>query len=285
MRRILLLTVLCISILVASAQSRQIAFTGWNEYSIDFGTNTGNIKVGKVTNNRSGGKSGTLFVQVWLFNQPYANYSISGYKIADINIGELNGGWEFRDMQFPISWDIAVPAGTYNVAFLLVEYNPKPGGDYWTEDYLNFNQTATKNRPETRDDAVQKLISILSKANQQSFSETYSTTTVLAQRLSLSSIRIEKRENDKKGKITQEWRNVPWASLYTIDGYASAVSGSDVLMLSLKFDEVMDYSFTVEGVPDAKSDRKDLRQINIYIRRSDHAEAVRLLNLIADSYY
>lgn len=284
MKKILLLGILVLFAQLTHAQSRQIAFTGWNEYSIDFGNNSGDIKVGKVTNYRNGGRSGTLFIQVWLFNSPYANSSIPGYKIADINLGQLNGGWEFSNLNYPISWNIDVPAGTFYVSFLLVEYNPLPGGNYWVMDYLNFSQRATKSRPETRDDAVVKLAGMIARVNQQQYSEGYINTSIISQRISLNTITIEKREGGKTGKITQKWSNIPWHSLYTVDGYTSTLSG-DVIMLSLKFDDLMTYSYDLEGKPEAETRRRDLRQINIYIRRSDHGEAVRLLNLIADSYY
>jgi hypothetical protein len=283
MRKLVFLSLFLLGLFNAGAQTKQLAFTGWNEYQIDFGSNTGSIKVEKINNYRNGGKSGSLYIQVWLLPAPYRGQAMEGYKLADIHIGQLNGGYMMTGMNYPISWDMNVPAGSYYVSFFLVEYNPRPGGNFWVEDYLNFDQKATKSevRPETKAEAMNKLTTILKRAEQLNYNGNYFQMTLLRQTLNNNSLTIQRQDNDA-GRVTQDYKNIPWGSLYSIDAYADKTGSGDILWLSLNFDDPMNYTYAVEGRPSATSVRKDMSQVNLYIRRSDHAETVRLLNLLAD---
>src|SRR5687768_1177980 len=89
MKKILFFLLLVFSVQFVNAQARQLAFTGMNEYSLNFGSNTGNIKVERINNYRNGGVSGTIYIQVWLFRTPYAGVAMNGFKLADIQLGQL----------------------------------------------------------------------------------------------------------------------------------------------------------------------------------------------------
>lgn len=73
-----------------------------------------------VSNNRSGGTSGTLKLKVLATATRYAGVSTSGYILAEATLGELRGGHYWEDLSYTRSLD-APPAGTYYVTMTLTE--------------------------------------------------------------------------------------------------------------------------------------------------------------------
>jgi hypothetical protein len=97
------------------------------------------ISVGKITNNRSGGKSGTLRLQVWATTSPYTGGRISGYVLGTYSVGTLSGGFNFSSVKGTVPYD-APPAGTYYTTITLEEYN---SGAFGIADHMAFSGTTT----------------------------------------------------------------------------------------------------------------------------------------------
>lgn len=79
--------------------------------------------------------SGTLAIQLWATAVPYNGIGIlTGHKIAEVSIGQLQGGFFFSNL-FRTTTINSPPAGTYNIVFILAEWN---GFQYLTDDSGNF---------------------------------------------------------------------------------------------------------------------------------------------------
>ncbi|MGV3658017.1 MAG: hypothetical protein ACO1NX_08680 [Chitinophagaceae bacterium] len=130
--------------LAASGQMSRtyIGFVGNFTYNFDNEFRKGTIKLPKISNKRSGGKSGTLKLEVWLTETKYYGaLRWEGYRLFTKSLGTLQGGWAFNDLKYDFEWDMKPPTGTYYVSFILSEYNPTDGKDYVLADYLSFDQT------------------------------------------------------------------------------------------------------------------------------------------------
>lgn len=96
------------------------------------------IGADKVSNNRSGGSSGSLRLQVWATSYPYSGGSMSGYVIGTYSLGTLSGGYYYSNLSGTVSFK-APPAGTYYTTLTLEEYD---GGSYSIVDYIAFSGTS-----------------------------------------------------------------------------------------------------------------------------------------------
>lgn len=94
-----------------------------------------------VTNNRSGGTSGTLRLKMWATSTPYQGGTISGYLLASQTLGQLSGGYQYTSLSYTKSLEVP-PAGTYHITMTVTEYD----GQDFTMDYVTFDDTATFGR-------------------------------------------------------------------------------------------------------------------------------------------
>lgn len=85
------------------------------------------LSVGKVSNNATSGNSGSLRLELWAFDYPYAGGAQPGYRLADYQLPSLNGRTEYKDVVSPSITTTRAPAGTWHMAMLLTEYN----GSIW----------------------------------------------------------------------------------------------------------------------------------------------------------
>tara|TARA_Y100001968_G_scaffold333485_1_gene396594 strand:- start:2044 stop:3750 length:1707 start_codon:yes stop_codon:yes gene_type:complete len=96
------------------------------------------LSVSAVTNNRSGGTSGTLRLKLWATSTRYAGGQITGYELGQLTLGTLEGGFGFNSLENTTAFK-SPPDGTYYITLTLTEYK---NSDYIV-DYINFDETRT----------------------------------------------------------------------------------------------------------------------------------------------
>jgi hypothetical protein len=80
--------------------------------------------------------SGTLSIQLWATTAPYNGVgTLFGNKIAEVNIGQLQGGFFFSNIFRTVTLSNLPATGTYNIVFVLAEFN---GFQNLTVDYGNL---------------------------------------------------------------------------------------------------------------------------------------------------
>jgi len=105
-------------------------------YHIQGGTIT--FGAAAVTNDRTGGTSGTLKLKVWATSTPYRGGAIRGHLLATQTLGELMGNYQYTSLSYTQALD-APPAGVYYITMTVTEYD---GQDY-IMDYVTFDNTAS----------------------------------------------------------------------------------------------------------------------------------------------
>lgn len=83
--------------------------------------------------------SGTLALEVWALDTPYAGGDWTGSPVASVIIGVLGGGNQWTDCQFNVP--AAMPAEGAALTVMLREWTP---AGYVTRDYRNFAAAAVK---------------------------------------------------------------------------------------------------------------------------------------------
>lgn len=79
--------------------------------------------------------SGTLRLEYWVFSVPYSGLSQSGYKLADVRLGELSPGYSFFDVYETVPLSLP-PDGYWCPSLQLTEYTAT---GYRPVDYVNFD--------------------------------------------------------------------------------------------------------------------------------------------------
>ena len=92
-----------------------------------------------VSNNRTGGTSGTLRLEIWATSSPYSGGTINGYVMGTRALGTLEAGFSFNDISGFVSFT-SPPAGIYYTTIALEEYTD---AGYVIVDYVTFDSTAT----------------------------------------------------------------------------------------------------------------------------------------------
>lgn len=105
-------------------------------YKID--GSTLNLSAFEVLNSRNGGTSGTLKLKLWATSTPYTGGTISGYLLGEVNLGQLEGGHLFKNIQQTTKLR-KPPGGVYFITIVLTEYN----GQDFIVDYMPFTKTLT----------------------------------------------------------------------------------------------------------------------------------------------
>ncbi|MDO9316826.1 MAG: hypothetical protein Q7V56_01330 [Gammaproteobacteria bacterium] len=107
--------------LSASALATSLTLSGG--WSYQYGTNTVTLTVGQITNDATGGNSGSLRLELWAFDTPYAGLAQPGYKLATHQMSVLNGGASYSTVSSGSVTATLPPVGTWHIALLLSEYN------------------------------------------------------------------------------------------------------------------------------------------------------------------
>jgi hypothetical protein len=127
------LALLLTLIAMPKLSAQQIAMSGTLGYE-RFG-NFVTLSASRIDNFRvSGSISGTLSLQLWATNTPYYGGTLSGYKLAEINLGQLWGGNYFGNISQMVNL-FEPPTGYYNMILILGEWN---GYEYLVVDWFNF---------------------------------------------------------------------------------------------------------------------------------------------------
>jgi hypothetical protein len=121
---------------VSSANANDIVLDGTFGYSIS-GTRL-TLDLGKIVNDRDGGKSGSLRVQLWATASPYSGGDIYGYILGTKNIGQLEGGYYFHSMSASTTYKRR--HRDYYVTLTLEEYT---SAGFVIVDFLTFSGAKT----------------------------------------------------------------------------------------------------------------------------------------------
>ncbi len=122
--------------------SGDLSLSGSWSYSYNFPTNSVSITGGKIENNRSGGKSGSLKIKLYFMEYKYSGENLTGYVIGDIEFDTLKGGTYYYNVNKNTTIESDPPTGSYYVSLALLEYDD---GEYKIVDYLNFDGKAKVN--------------------------------------------------------------------------------------------------------------------------------------------
>lgn len=121
-------------------------------------TGTAELAIDAIANPRAiDNLSGTLALEVWALDAPYAGGSWSGSPVATVILGVLAGGSAWTDCQFSVP--AALPAAGSALTVMLREWTP---AGYVTRDYRNFAaapakaEAVVKAKPAARAKAVAK---------------------------------------------------------------------------------------------------------------------------------
>lgn len=116
-----------------SYAARATSLTLSGGWSYQYGTNTVTLTVGKITNNATGGNSGSLRLELWAFSSPYDGTAMPGYRLAQHQLSVLNGGSSYTNVSSGSISATLPPSGTWHMALLLTEYN---GSSFVVRHYL-----------------------------------------------------------------------------------------------------------------------------------------------------
>ena len=97
-----------------------------------------NISAGKVTNNQSGGTSGSLRLRLWATNPKYIGGGIHGYVLGIRRLGQLQGGYSYNSIAGNVQYT-APPTGYYYTTLTLEEYT---ASGWVIRDYADFSGTS-----------------------------------------------------------------------------------------------------------------------------------------------
>ena len=98
------------------------------------------LKIDAICNPRTEDNlSGTLALEVWALDTPYAGSGWAGSPVATVIVGVLGGGNEWSDCQFNVP--AALPVAGAALTVMLREWTP---AGYVTRDYRNFAAAPAK---------------------------------------------------------------------------------------------------------------------------------------------
>lgn len=100
-------------------------------WSYQYSGSTVVLNVDRITNNATGGRSGTLRMELWAFASPFNGSSQPGYQLATYTLAPLNGGYYYSGVSSGSVAATRPPTGTWYIALLLTEYN----NTWFTVDY------------------------------------------------------------------------------------------------------------------------------------------------------
>lgn len=87
--------------------------------SLSLSQSSATVSVREVVNRRNGGRSGTLYLQLFATESQGADV---GYEIGSYRLGELDGGFHFTAFTAEIPLRNLPTPGTYHISVLLAEY-------------------------------------------------------------------------------------------------------------------------------------------------------------------
>ncbi len=95
------------------------------------------LKIESINNPREEHNlSGSLSLEVWALDTPYAGGAFSGFQLSACELGALNGGDNWHDNLFTLNME-APPTGEWSLVLMLREWTPS---GYVTRDYRELTQ-------------------------------------------------------------------------------------------------------------------------------------------------
>jgi hypothetical protein len=120
----------------ALSQAAEVGFRGSASYQLQ--GNRLYLRINKVSNERSGGYTGTLKFDLWATSYTYRGGSISGYTLGSFTKEGLSSGYYYTNLVRELRGK-RPPAGSYSVTLTLSEYQ---NGAYRIVDYITFSDRA-----------------------------------------------------------------------------------------------------------------------------------------------
>ncbi|NVK41282.1 MAG: hypothetical protein HWE39_08560 [Oceanospirillaceae bacterium] len=118
------------------SSNKELSLNGVCQYTIN--NDQMIVDVEEIASNRnSGNTSGTLTLEVWALEQPYAGDNFCGYQLATQTLGELKGQHLFRDLHYVLSMKPPVEGRWYLVMML----RERDCNGWVVRDYINFPYT------------------------------------------------------------------------------------------------------------------------------------------------
>jgi len=78
-------------------------------------------------------------MELWAFASPYAGVAMTGYKLAEYTLGQLNRGFYYSNISSGTIAFAPPPDGTWALAMFVTEYiGSGPDGGYTPRSYVNF---------------------------------------------------------------------------------------------------------------------------------------------------
>ena len=111
---------------------------------------TAELAIDAIANPRAADNvSGTLALEVWVLDAPYAGGNWTGSPVASLILGVLGGGGEWTDCRYNVP--AALPVDGAALTVMLREWTP---AGYVTRDYRNFAAAVAKVEVVTKVEAV-----------------------------------------------------------------------------------------------------------------------------------
>lgn len=122
-------------------QAATLKLTGNVGYKVGAGNHTVTINVDGITNQTSGGTSGTVLVQLWGFSTKYApGAGAKGIMIGEFKLNGLDGGTSYKPLTKTVTAKMPGSRTSYFMTIILSEYGTN---GYVMKDYRNFTNQAT----------------------------------------------------------------------------------------------------------------------------------------------
>lgn len=123
---------------VANYSERQWITGPFLQGAVGYAVNDGRVTVTveQVCNPRSDGNvSGTLALELWATQEPYAGGAVSGHQLSGVVLGTLAGQASRPDVVADLAF-VAPPVGTWQIVLMLREWT---AAGYVTRDYRTFD--------------------------------------------------------------------------------------------------------------------------------------------------
>jgi competence ComEA-like helix-hairpin-helix protein len=118
---------------ICPAFSQAIVLRGQLGYHIN--ENRVLINVEEIANDRDeSNTSGSLTLELWALEHPYQGGGFTGYNLASISLGQIQGQYCLRNQQFDLTFQ-QPPEGEWHLVLMLREWEQ---GAFITRDFTNF---------------------------------------------------------------------------------------------------------------------------------------------------
>lgn len=118
---------------------KQLSFDGECTFTVDF--TSINLRVGRISNHRSGGVSGTLALRLWALASRYSTGTLRGFVAASSKVPPLAAGASISNVNENIPAE-EIPSGYYYPALTLEEHDSASPNGWLIMDIHAFDEPA-----------------------------------------------------------------------------------------------------------------------------------------------